>query len=124
MPGTTAPASASPTAFSAALATAQTDGTERPDFTDMSRQALRDWVNGRIRSGEMSLDESRPFMAMGMKIAVDGNPGGEVPAVADGTRYDFVQKMRAGMAHAQARNDHATQAMLAAALQTMQRHQG
>jgi hypothetical protein len=90
----------------------------------MSRQALRDWVNGRIRSGEMSLDESRPFMAMGMKIAVDGSTGGEVPAASDGTRYDFVQKVRDGMAHTQTRNDHAMLALLDAALQTMRRHQG
>ena len=56
-----ADASAS-TSFSAALTAAQADGaqtdngTKQANFTSMTRQEMRDWVNTQIRNGEMSLD--------------------------------------------------------------------
>ena len=86
----------------------------------MTRQEMRDWVNTQIRSGEMSLDDSRPFMAMSMKIPV----GGELAAESDGTRYDFTQKVRDGIQGALSRNDETTFKMLESAMQIIQRYQG
>jgi len=89
-----------------------------PDFTNMTRQDMRGWVNNQIRSGQMSLDDSRPFMAMTMKIPVGGND--ELPADSDNVRYDFTQKVRAGIEAALTRNDTATLQMLQSASRTME----
>lgn len=100
------------------------NGVKQADFTSMTRQEMRDWVNAQIRSGEMSLDDSRPFMAMTMKIPVNGGSGGEVPAASDDTRYDFTQKARDGIQGALSRNDETTLKMLESAMSIMQRQQG
>jgi hypothetical protein len=92
------------------------------DFTSMTRQEMRDWVNGQIRSGEMSLDDSRPFMAMTMKIPVSGG-GGELPAADDSDRIDFTQRVRSGIEGALSRNDQTTLKMLKSAMQIMSQTQ-
>jgi hypothetical protein len=120
----TAASSGQATSFAQALAGARKDGAAQIDFTRMSRQEMRDWVNTQIRSGGMSLDEGRPFMAMTMKVAVQADPAGEVPASADGTRADFMQKARDGIQGALSRHDETTLKMLQSALLTMQRYQG
>lgn len=91
------------------------------DFTRMTRQELRGWVNDRIRAGEMSLDDSRPFMAMTMKIPVSG--GGPELASGDGERFDVMQKARAGIEGALSRNDEVTLKMLKSVMSIMQQHQ-
>lgn len=109
--------------FSAALTATQADSTKQADFTSMTRLEMRDWVNNQIRSGEMSLDDSRPFMAMTMKMPV-GGLGGELAAESDGMRYDFTQKVRDGIEGALSRNDETTLKMLQSAMSIMQRQQG
>lgn len=122
------PASAS---FAATLAATQAEhagsagGAREADFTSMTRQEMRDWVNTRILSGDMSLDDSRPLMAMTMKIPAGGAPGVAAAAEADGTRYDFMQLARDGLRGALSRNDQATLEMLKSAMSIMsgqQRH--
>ncbi|HHR9696954.1 TPA: hypothetical protein ACTANZ_004617 [Salmonella enterica subsp. enterica serovar Mbandaka] len=110
--------------FSAALTATQADSTKQADFTSMTRLEMREWVNTQIRSGEMSLDDSRPFMAMTMKMPVGGGLGGELAAESDGTRYDFTQKVRDGIQGALSRNDETTLKMLESAMSIMQRQQG
>lgn len=90
----------------------------------MNHTEMRDWVNMQIRSGGMSLDDSRPFMAMTMKIPVGGSVGSELSTVHEGERYDFTQKARDGIAAALLRNDETTLMMLESAMQIMERHQG
>ena len=90
----------------------------------MTRQDMRDWVNHQIRSGDMSLDDSRPFMAMTMKMPVNGGSDGELAADSDGARYDFIQKARDGIEGAPGRNDKTTMEMLESAMLIMQRQQG
>ncbi len=114
--------------FSTALATSSTAkasdaGATQADFTSMTRQDMRDWVNGQIRSGKMSLDDSGPFMAMTMKIPVGGGNGGELSATSDGTRYDFTQRVRDGIQGALSRNDETTLKMLQSAMSIMQQNQ-
>jgi len=111
------------TSFSAAMTAAQADGGKQVNFTRMSRQEMRDWVNTQIRGGQMSLDDSRPFMAMTMRIPVDGGSSGEVPASSDDTFYDFTQKVRDGIQGARSRHDETTLKMLESAMQTMRRYQ-
>ena len=114
------------TSFSAVLASTASSApiTAPADFSSMTRQDLRDWTNGQIRSGQMSLDDSRAFMAMSMKIPVAGGLTGELPAANDSTRYDFTQKARAGIEGATARNDAATLKMLQSAMSIMQSQTG
>ena len=114
------------TSFSAVLASTASSApiTAPADFSSMTRQDLRDWTNGQIRSGQMSLDDSRAFMAMSMKIPVASGLTGEPPAANDSTRYDFTQKARAGIEGATARNDAATLKMLQSAMSIMQRQAG
>lgn len=109
--------------FSSALTETRADGGARQvDFTSMTRQEMRDWVNAQIRSGRISLDDSAPFMAMTMKIEVAS--GREVDAAADATRYDFTQKVRDGIRGALSRNDEATVKRLETAMQIIRSNQG
>lgn len=116
--------------FSAALSTAtagastsDAEDAEQTDFTSMTRQEMQDWSNEQIRSGNMSLDEGLPFMAMTMKIPVGGGTAGELQASDDGERVDFTEKVRAGIEGAMSRNDEDTRTMLEKAMETMQQYQ-
>ena len=114
-----------PSSFSAALTTATAKagqaerGSEQVDFTSMTRQALFDWMNDKIKSGEMSLHESTPFLGMTLKIAVNAKPGDAVP-LDDHERVDFLQMAQDGIAGARSRNDARALEMLQSALQIMQ----
>jgi hypothetical protein len=116
--------------FSAALSTAtagastsDAEDAEQTDFTSMTRQEMQDWSNEQIRSGNMSLDEGLPFMAMTMKIPVGGGTAGELQAFDDGERVDFTEKVRAGIEGAMSRHDEVTRGMLEKAMETMQQYQ-
>ncbi len=116
--------------FSAALSTAtagastsDAEDAEQTDFTSMTRQEMQDWCNDQIHSGNMSLDEGLPFMAMTMKIPVDGSTAGELQASDDGERVDFTEKVRAGIEGAMSRHDEVTRGMLEKAMETMQQYQ-
>ena len=115
--------------FSAALNTAtagtsesDAEGAEQTDFTSMTRQEMQEWSNEQIRSGNMSLDEGLPFMAMTMKIPVGGGTAGALQASDDGERVDFTEKVRAGIEGAMSRNDEDTLTMLEKAMETMQQY--
>lgn len=111
--------------FSAAMASAQADGSkqtdsvQQTDFSSMTRQEMRDWVNDQIRSGNMTLDDSTPFVTMTMKMPVGGFA--EVDAATDGERIDFTQRARSGIEGARSRNDDVTAKLLESVLQIMQR---
>ncbi|MGE3708245.1 MAG: hypothetical protein AB7G35_01125 [Hyphomicrobiaceae bacterium] len=93
----------------------------RPDFTSMTRQELFDWMNGQIRSGDMTLDESGAFLGMTVKISVaTGQP---VEMATDATRIDFTEKARQGIEFALSRFDYAAAERLQNALGTMLRSQ-
>ncbi|WP_430257680.1 hypothetical protein [Neorhizobium sp. IRS_2294] len=106
----------------AGASTSDAEGAEQTDFTSMTRQEMQDWCNDQIHSGNMSLDEGLPFMAMTMKIPVDGGTAGELQASDDGERVDFTEKVRAGIEGAISRNDEDTLTMLEKAMETMQQY--
>ncbi|MFZ5704753.1 MAG: hypothetical protein ACOY5R_05760 [Pseudomonadota bacterium] len=94
--------------------------TTRADFSHMTRKDLADWVNSRIKSGEMSLDGSETFVGMTMKMPVNGPYTG----LDDIEQVDFLQTAQGGMEWARQHNDKAGFQALQAALTTMQRYQG
>ncbi|EGM78670.1 hypothetical protein Rhein_1242 [Rheinheimera sp. A13L] len=104
-------------------AAAKTDS-KQADFHQMTRQEMRGWVNEQIRSGEMSLDESRAFMAMTMNIPVDAGATGELLMADNGEAVNFMQKVRDGIEGALSRHDKDTLNMLQTAMSAMQQHQG
>lgn len=110
-----------PTSFSAALAAAKADtpSAKQADFTSMTRQDLFDWMNGQIRSGNMSLDESSAFLGMTMKV--DVATGQPVDMATDSTRINFVEKARAGIDGALSRNDPDLAKRLQLAVASMQK---
>lgn len=94
-------------------------GVQNADFTRMTRKGLAEWVNSKIRSGEMSLDGTETFVSMTLSIAVDGSLAG----VDDTKRINFMQSARDGMAWAQQHGDAGMSQRLQDALETMQRYQ-
>jgi hypothetical protein len=78
-------------------------GSPSVDFTSMTRQELFDWMNGEIRSGRMSLDESTPFL--GMTVKLSAATGQSVDMATDTERYNFVDRMQQGIAGAHWRHD-------------------
>lgn len=95
-------------------------GTTRANFSHMTRKDLADWVNSKIRSGELSLDGSEAFVGMTMKMPV----GGPYNGLDDTEQVDFLQTARGGMEWARQHNDRAGLQSLENALATMQRYQG
>lgn len=87
----------------------------------MTRAQMRNWVNDRIRSGQMSFDESGSFVVMTAKTPVGG--GVEVPAEGDPERIDFIDRTRMGIEGALWRHDADAARRLQAALDTLLRHQ-
>ncbi|MDZ7872572.1 MAG: hypothetical protein U5N27_05015 [Rhizobium sp.] len=83
----------------------------------MTRQDLFDWMNGELRSGDMSFDESSPFLGMTLKIsAATGEP---VDMATDMSRIDFAEKARQGIEFYQSHFDYASADALQAALDRM-----
>jgi hypothetical protein len=110
-------------AGSAISPTTNTAASQPPDFTGMTRKELFDWMNGQIRSGQMTMDQSIPFLGMSMQVQV--NAGDTTPLDINGTeRIDFLQVAQTGISDAQLRQDSVTEKMLVSALSTMRRHQG
>ena len=114
--------SKSPAAESNSANPSPNGGAKQADFTKMTRQEMLDWVNTEITTGEMSLDEGFPFMAMTMKISVDS--GQPIPVSDDSARYDMTQKVRDGIDGALKRNDQETFEMLSSALSIINKCQG
>lgn len=95
-------------------------GVQKTDFTHMTRKDLAEWVNSKIKSGEMSLDGTESFVGMTVHIPVNGGPMG----LDDTEQVNFMQTAQDGMAWAQQHGDAASFKSLQTALATMQRYQG
>lgn len=113
---------ASDSSAAEAAAANSLSGIAQTDFTSMTRQQLSDWMNGQIRSGAMSLDESTPFLGMTLKIDVQTMQ--PVDMASDTTLVNFMDKAQQGIAGALSRGDQDGAARLQAALDTMHRAQG
>lgn len=105
-----------------AVTDASSSGVTTTDFTGMTRQQLFDWMNGQIKSGAMSFDESSPFLGMTLKI--DARTMQPVDMASDTTPVNFMDRAKQGIAGALSRGDQDGAVRLQAALETMQRYQG
>jgi hypothetical protein len=111
------------TAGAAASDSAGNTGVKRADFSSMTRKELADWVNGMIKSGQMSLDESTTFVSMTLKIPVDAAQG-QAMGLDDQEKVNFFTKAQQGIGGALANHDERLLAELQSVIQTMQQHQG
>lgn len=92
--------------------------TARPDFSNLTRKGLLDWVNGELTSGRMTFEESSAFLAMTVKISAE--TGQTVDLADDTERYDFTDIARRGIEGALWRGDQEAADRLRAALEIME----
>ncbi|MBX9455489.1 MAG: hypothetical protein KL863_05480 [Rhizobium sp.] len=119
--GTTSSGFSALLASEATRSNAEASPTE-PDFSAMTRQDLFDWMNGEIRNGSMSLEESSVFLGMTVKISASN--GLPVDMATDATRMDFALKAREGIAYCLSHYDPEGAERLQWALETMQQASG
>ena len=111
--------------FSSTLAIAITTAkkthtdTKRTDFTNMSSIEMFNWINSQIENGEISLEESFPFLAMTIRIPVDGQS-----SELSHEKINFIEKTSNGMVGARSKNDEKTLEILERTMAIMQRFQG
>jgi hypothetical protein len=98
-------------------------GTTQADFSHMTRKGLADWMNSKIKSGEMSLDDSSAFLGMTMKVPVGAGRGDPI-GFDDQEPVNFMQTAQDGIAWARHNNDTASVKRLEAALNAMRQEQG
>ncbi|HZW25005.1 MAG TPA: hypothetical protein VFF26_05950 [Gallionella sp.] len=84
------------------------------DFTNMTRQETYDWMNSQLRNGNMSFEESKPFLGMTF---------GASDMATDTTRINFIDKASRGIEWALSRNDQDMAARLRMAIETMHNYQ-
>lgn len=84
------------------------------DFTNMTRQETYDWMNSQLRNGNMSFEESKPFLGMTF---------GASDMKTDTTRINFIDKASQGIEWALSRNDQDMAERLRMAIETMHRYQ-
>ncbi|WP_102794991.1 hypothetical protein [Bowmanella denitrificans] len=87
------------------------------DFTNSTRLELFNWMNGKIKSGEMTLDQSFPFMAMTLKMPASNK--NSVAMLSDGQKVNFIDKAENGLKAAELRCDGVSFEMLSSALKLM-----
>lgn len=112
--------------FALAVARAQATGVEeattktgRADFRNMTRPALFDWMNARLKSGELSLDDSSGILAMA-NTQVIGEGG---PTAGTSGRLNFYEVSRDAIENARLRNESGVERMFQTALRVMQTFQ-
>lgn len=87
------------------------------DFTRMTRSELRELVNSKIKSGELSIDGTEGFVVM------MGPSDAEQAGQADNTAIDFIKSVSDQMEFARQHGNSAWLSRLQTALGTMQRYQ-
>lgn len=114
---------AAPAAQSAISQNKDGADTQPTDFSRMTRKELFDWMNGQLRAGQMTFDQSIPFLGMTMQMPV-GADGTTPVVINDNEQVDFLQLAQAGLEDARFRKDAITERLLTTAASIMQRHQG
>ncbi len=92
------------------------------DFTNMTPQQMQNTINGLIKSGKMSLDESAPLVGMIPTALSAVNDNGQTPA-AFRQPMNFIAGLEDSITGALSRNDTATAAFFKTALTALQRLQ-
>lgn len=119
---TTAPPASgitTPLASKATSATTAPAAASDIDFKNTTRQEVFDWMNGEIRAGRMTVDESTPFLGMTLKMsATTFQP---VDMATDEEHINFVHKAQLGIEWADAHGQRDQAAYLRHAVEIMQR---
>ena len=89
-------------------------------FSKLTRWELRDWVNSEIHLGYMTVEESKPFVAMTVKISDE--TGLPVDIETDKKRYDFIAMAQGGLEGALSRGDEDAAERMRATLKMMGVH--
>lgn len=110
------------TSFADLFNTAQSEqirssDTASPDFSNMSRKDLFDWMNTQIKNGNMSLDDSSGFLGLTLNMPVNGNNA----SPSNQEKVNFFELVQGGMQWARQRNDEAQLKTLQTTLSIMQR---
>jgi len=94
-----------------------------PDFTRMSSNQLRDWINDQIKSGKMTVAESSPYIGLtlnGMPLRDMGNSD----TTWQNQPRNYLDDVRVGISGAKWRGDHLEQQLLEGMLARLTREQG
>ena len=91
----------------------------KPDFTHMTHKGIFDWMNDKLRSGEMSFDESTTYVSM----SVSNIAGSDRLTLDNERQVDFLQRTKDGMDWAQKLGNADLYKRLSTALKTMQDYQ-
>jgi hypothetical protein len=119
----TTPPGASTDAASATADQTSAGGVQSVDFTKLTRKGLADWVNGQITSGLMSVQDSSPFLSLGLNASAtdlqDGSTG-----LDDSQSVNFLQMAQSALTSAQQSGDSASAQQMQSILAVMQQAQG
>ncbi|CBS89008.1 hypothetical protein [Azospirillum lipoferum] len=91
----------------------------KPDFTHMTHKGIFDWMNAKLRSGEMSFEESTTYVSM----SVSNIAGSDQLTLDNERQVDFLQRTKDGMDWAQKLGNADLYKRLSTALKTMQDYQ-
>ncbi|PMR74675.1 hypothetical protein [Billgrantia endophytica] len=97
---------------------------EQADFTNMTRQELRNWMGEQLRSGEMTVDESKAFLGMSAIVHPDPSMAAIVEARMQNERVNFFEAFQSNMEFYRLRGDSEAVERLQAAIDTMHQAQG
>lgn len=105
------------TGSSAAAGDSKTASTsdQQVNFSSMSRNDLRDWINVQLKAGKISPDDAFSLAAMTMHIPVDGSSMGDDMDQP----IDFTADARSGLEGALQRGDKTTEDMLSSVLKIL-----
>ncbi len=92
------------------------------DMTQTTRSQMMGWVNDQIKSGNMSLDQGFPFMAMAMKIPADGSSSFGLHNLDNSEVINVYEMISEGIEQAEQRGDQQTLGMLRTAQHTLKQN--
>ena len=93
--------------------------TGQADFRNMTRPALFEWMNAKVKSGELSLDESYGILAMANTQGI--GQGASTVGTAD--RLNFYEVSRDAIENARLRNEDGVERIFQTAMRVMQKFQ-
>lgn len=96
---------------------------ESPDFTRMSSNQLRDWINEQIKSGKMTVAESSPYIGLTLNGMPLHDMGKSNTTWQDQPR-NYLEDVQLGISGAKWRGDHLEQQLLEGMLARLTREQG
>ena len=100
-----------------------TGGVQSVDFTKLTRKGLADWVNGQITSGLMSVQDSSPFLSLGLNASATDLQSGST-GLDDSQSVNFLQMAQSALTSAQQSGDSASAQQMQSILAVMQQAQG